>query len=190
MGPHALRSAARAAAAGEEVTPVSPPGTYAEWLPLLERFRDGDDTVIDALRAGTLEWTNVVAERWTARFSEALNARLQSVSTQLQRALDHAHGDAFAVSSAVLAARRALSPLHAVTALSWAPDPVRQHFAGEVRRYAERTQSSLESSAKRHRADVLLKALRDNPLTTLLPVPVAASDVPEAAPRRGRRILE
>lgn len=170
--------------------PLSPPATYAEWLPLLERFRDGDDTVLESLRAGTLEWTNVVAERWTARFSEALNARLQSVTAQLQRALDRAHGDLFAVSSAVLAARRALAPLHAVTALPWAPDSVRQHFAGEVVRHAERTQSSLESSAMRNRADVLLKTLRDNPLTTIVASASASSNDAAEAPRRGRRILE
>lgn len=170
---------------------MRPPATYAEWPPLLDRFRDGDDSVLDALRTGTLEWTNVVAERWTVRFSEALNARLQRVTAQLQRSLDRAQGDPFAVSTAVLAARRALVPLRAATALPWAPDAVRQHFAGEVTRFAECTQSSLESSAKRNRADGLLKALRDNPLTTIVPgaAPVT-SDTVEAAPRRGRRILE
>jgi hypothetical protein len=149
--------------------PASAPAIYAEWVPLLERFRDGDDSVLELLLAGTLEWTNVVAERWTARVAEAFDARLKQVAARLQLALDRSRGDAFSVSQALLGARRALAPLHAVAAMSCAPAGVREHFAGEVLRFAARTQESLEASAKRNRADALLKALRDNPLTVAVP---------------------
>jgi hypothetical protein len=162
-------------------------------VPLLERFRDGDDSALELMLDGTLDWTNVVAERWTARVAEAFEARLKDVTSRLQLALDRARGDAFAVSQALLGARRALAPLHAAAAMPCAPENVRQHFAGEVVRFAERTQESLEASAKRNRADVLLKALRDNPLTVVLPALVSretnsASDA-TAQPARGRRIL-
>lgn len=151
------------------MTSVSAPAIYAEWVPLLERFRDGDDSVIELLLGGTLEWTNVVAERWTARVAEAFDVRLKHVATRLQLALDRSRGDAFSVSQALLGARRALAPLRAAAAMSCAPESVREHFAGEVARFAARTQESLEASAKRNRADALLKALRDNPLTVVVP---------------------
>lgn len=173
------------------MTAVSAPATYAEWVPLLDRFRDGDDSVLELLLAGSLEWTNVVAERWTARVAAAFDARLRKVTSRLQLALDRSRGDAFSVSQALLGARRALAPLHAATAMSCAPESVREHFAAEVARFAARTQESLEDSAKRNRADVLLKALRDNPLTIVVPVPseTDSATVTTAQAGRGRRIL-
>lgn len=170
------------------------PATYSEWVPLLERFRDGDDSVLELLLTGTLEWTNVVAERWIARVAEAFDVRLKSVSSRLQLSLDRSRGDAFSVSQALLGARRALAPLHAAAAMSCAPENVREHFAAEVTRFASRTQESLEASAARNRADVLLKALRDNPLTVVLPAPRSpdADSVSIATTQtgRGRRILQ
>ncbi|HEX3579603.1 MAG TPA: hypothetical protein VHY33_13650 [Thermoanaerobaculia bacterium] len=175
------------------MTSIAAPATYAEWVPLLDRFRDGDDSVLELLLAGTLEWTNVVAQRWIARVAEAFDARLKTVTSRLQLALDRSRGDAFAVSQALLGVRRALAPLHAAAAMACAPESVRVHFAGEVARFAARTQESLEASAKRNRADLLLKALRDNPLTVVVPVPRSAeTDTASAAtvqPGRGRRIL-
>jgi hypothetical protein len=118
---------------------------------------------------------------------------LRDVAARLQLALDRSRGDAFAVSQAVLGARRSLAPLRAAAAMRCAPENVREHLAGEVTRFAARTQESLEASARRNRADVLLQALRANPLTTAPPPPPAtesdaASITPQPAPR-GRRIL-
>ncbi|HEV7488292.1 MAG TPA: hypothetical protein VGQ65_21670 [Thermoanaerobaculia bacterium] len=175
------------------MTAVSVPATYAEWVPLLQRFRDGDDSVLELLLAGTIAWTNVVAERWTARVAEAFDARLKTVASRLQLALDRSRGDAFSVSQALLGARRALAPLHAAAAMSCAPESVREHFAAEVRRFAVGTQESLEASATRNRADVLLKALRDNPLTVVVPVLLSRETdsvtVTAAQAGPGRRIL-
>lgn len=175
------------------MTKIAAPTAYAEWLPLLEQFRDGEDAVLPAMQSGRLEWTNIVAERWTTRMSEAITVRLEKISRQLQSALDRATGDAFSVSRAMLAARRALTPLRAAAALPCLPDHVRKHFSGEVERFAAQTQESLESSAKRIRSDggAMLKALRDNPLTAVEapaadPEPPSDSSSPTA---RGRRVL-
>lgn len=171
----------------------SAPVSYAEWLPLLEQFRDGDDAVLTAMQGGSLEWTNIVAERWTTRMAEAFKVRLEKVSRHLQTALDRAGGDAFAVSRAMLAARRALSPLRAAAALPCLPDHVQKHFSDEVTHFATQTQESLESSAKRIRIDggAMLKAIRDNPLTTVESPSVDPEPSPDTAPSsaRGRRVL-
>lgn len=175
------------------MTKIASPAAYAEWLPLLDQFRDGDDAVLPAMQSGRLEWTNVVAERWTARMSEAVTVRLERISRQLQTALDRATGDAFSVSRAMLAARRALTPLRAAAALPCLPDHIRKHFSGEVERFAVQTQESLENSAKRIRSDggAMLKALRDSPLTAV-EAPAADPERPsDSSPptARGRRVL-
>jgi hypothetical protein len=169
------------------------PHAYAEWVPLIERFRDGDDSALTAMRAGTMEWTNIVAERWTSRMSEALNIRLKKVSADLQLALDRARGDAFSVSRAMLGARRALAPLQIAASLPCAPENVRTHFADELTRFIAQTQESLESGAKRIRVDngTILKAIRDNPLTAPPPSPSESempSD-PQPPSGRGRRVI-
>ena len=175
------------------MTETSAPAAYADWLPLIEQFRDGDDTVMAAMQNGKIEWTDIVAERWTTRMAEAIKVRLEKVSRQLQTAMDRAAGDAFGVSKAMLAARRALSPVRAAAALPCLPDHVRNHFSDEVVRFATQTQESLESSAKRIRGDggAMLKAIRDNPLTTVEPPAADPEPSSDSSPStaRGRRVL-
>ena len=175
------------------MTKTAAPAAYAEWLPLIEQFRDGDDAALPAMQNGKLEWTNVVAERWTTRMADAIRVRLEKVSCQLQTAMDRASGDVFTISKAMLAARRALSPVRAAAALPCLPDHVRNHFSDEVARFATQTQESLESSAKRIRIDggAMLKAIRDNPLTAVEPPAVDPEPPADSSPpsARGRRVL-
>jgi len=171
---------------------LNAPHTYAEWVPLIERFAAGDDSVLESMRAGTIEWTNIVAERWSSRLNEALSARLKQVSKQLQLALDRAAGDTFGISRAMLGARRSLAPLRTATSLPCLPENIRAHLTDELRRFVSETQASLESGAKRIRHDDghLLKALRDNPLTTpLASTPDTGCEGSSEPPLRGRRVL-
>lgn len=171
------------------------PRSYAEWLPLLDRFGEGDDTVLPPMSHGTLEWTNVVAERWTRHVVAALNCRLRALSSQLQVGLDRARGDYFAVSRTLLMARRGLSPLRAFASLPALPDAVRTHLAGEIDRWVSGTQQSLErhASTVRHDQGRLLKTIRDHPLTAADEAPESQStDRPDNfdnPPFRGRRVV-
>ncbi len=169
------------------------PRAYAEWLPLLDRFRDGDDVVLDALHQGSIEWSSVVAERWTQHVTSALAARLQSVSRRLQLNLNRSGGDAFAVARALLDARRALQPLSAFVALPCLPEHVAEHLKSELARWTNETQAQLEKNAREIRTDNgrLLKIMRDNSLTTPMETapPAAATDTVEQPTRRGRRVI-
>ncbi len=177
------------------MTEDAPPHTYAAWLLLLDRFAAGEDGVFPALRAGSLAWTPVVAERFTRRLADVLAIRLHRITADLQRALDRAAGEPVAVAHALLAARRALVPLRALAALPCVPDTVRAMLAGEVTRFATQTQASLETAAARlrHTDGALLKVLRDTPLTAVaepLGERTGAMGVPDGRPtRRGRRVL-
>lgn len=160
------------------------PEAYAEWLALLDRFRQGDDCVLGPMRLGRLEWTSVVAERWTRQIASALSARIDSLSQRLQKALDRAGDDCFAVANALLAARRGLVPLRALTALPAAPAEVRAHLAGELDRWVADVQRTLERSATtttgHHDQGRMLKTIRDNSL-------VSAKG--GSTPEDGRRII-
>jgi hypothetical protein len=171
------------------------PHTYAEWLPLLDKFRAGEDLVIDSLREGTIEWTSVVAERWTRQVADSLTIRLQALSKQLQTRLDRARGDYFAISNALLLARRGLTPLRALVSLPALPPDVKTHLASELDRWATETQKSLERHAEgvRHDQGRLLKTIRDHPLNTPVDAPptppVVQSSEGVSAPVRGRRVI-
>lgn len=174
------------------MTSISPPRTYGEWADLLDRFSRGDDGVLEAMRCGSIEWSAVVAERWTVRLHEALACRLREMSSRLQIGLDRAAGDAFAISGAMVGARRSLGKIALMADLPCLPPDVRRHLTDELRRFASGTQQHLEESAQRLRDDRgrVLKALRDNPLRVPQPSPeiAAASPAPES-PAPGRRVL-
>ena len=172
------------------------PGTYAEWLLVLDRFGEGDDSVIAVMSQGTLEWTNIVAERWTRQVAMCLNGRLQALSTQLQTMLDRSRGDYFAISNALLTTRRSLTPLRAFVRLPVFPDDVKQHLVSELDRWADETQKSLETHAAsiRHDQGRLLKTIRDNPLTAVAsetpsPLQKEPPDGMANPPAKGRRVI-
>jgi len=174
---------------------MTAPHTYSEWLQLLDQFRAGDDSALQLMQCGSIEWTGVVAERWTRHMAETLSTRLQALSKQLQTSLDRARGDYFAISTALLLARRGLAPLRALVNLPAIPTDVRSHLSSEVTRWTTETQRSLERHAEtiRHDQGRLLKTIRDHPLTRVSEAPPTApigqgsdSALP---PSRGRRIL-
>lgn len=145
---------------------IAPPRHYAEWVAALDRFAAGDDEVLAAMEAGTLEWTAGVGERFTRRTHEALFARMNEVQRRLQRDLDFASGRDDAVSRALVGARRGAAPLVRLARLAVLPAEVRTHLEGEIERLLSSMQSSLEACARGNRqgGDRVWAALRASPL--------------------------
>lgn len=174
-----------------------PPGTYAEWLPLLDEFASGNDSVIASMRSGSIVWSSVVAERWTVRVDAALNTRLRTLSSKLQKGLDRSAGDLFAVSRALLDARRELKVLHDFGALPCMPRSVQNYLQAQVVRFVSDCQTQLERSASQIRNDSgrLLKVIRDNPLSVPATDSGGAPSQPQQnsidplPPARGRRVI-
>jgi len=170
-----------------------PPRVYADWLVLLDRFRSGDNQVLEALLQGSIQWSPVVSERWTNQLAGAITARLQAVSRELNITLGRARSP-FSVSQAMISARRSLLPIRRLASLSAAPEAVRNHMNSEVERFAVQTQKSLEESAQRNHLDsgFLLKSIRDNSLV-ITPVETGVqSEAPVLAAVsafRGRRVI-
>lgn len=169
------------------------PRGYADWLPLLDRFREGNDSALDLMRQGSIEWSSIVAERWTRHVSSALEGRLSLVSKYLQQALDRSRGDSFAVAGALLNARRSLDRLREFASMPCLPDNVRTHLGGEIERWARESQAVLEENAAKIRTDSgrLLKVFRDNPLTARSTViePEVRNSSNATSPQRARRVI-
>ena len=128
---------------------IAPPRTYAAWTALLNTFAAGtaDEEAVHAMRAGTLVWQSGVAERFTQRLLDALNTRIQKDGDTFSRDLARASAEQDTI-AALLAQRRRFRTLYAA---------------------ADRTQESLEASAKTDRTgrmSALVRSHRVNVLET------------------------
>jgi len=176
---------------------MNAPHSYAEWLPLLDRFAAGDDSTLEVMQKGSIEWTAVVSERWTRQMEAALTTRLQSLEKLLQKNLDRATmaGDYFAISNALLQARRGLTPLRTFVNMPALPANVRDHLVSELNRWAREKQKNLESFAEtiRHDQGRYLKTFRDHNLNVVVEAPVPSpsdrDSSPSPPPVRGRRVI-
>lgn len=172
----------------EVISGMIEPTTYAEWSDCVDIFETGeqDDAVVLAMSSGTLNWNSGVATLFSERISGAFNIRLQRCADRMERDFKTG-GDETTVVRALLDTRRTLTLLHRVATIPSFPDMLREHLTGEIRRYAERAQQSLEDSAKHDRSGRLASLMRNNSLLRYEPTPepstsdaTLAPEVPEA----------
>ena len=167
-----------------------PPRTYADWLPVLDRFANGDDDALNDLALGEVPWTSGVAQRWTNQVVLALDTRLRALSDFLQKSLQRAtsHDDQ---ARALIAARRRLGVLHAFASLDCIPSEVQAQLAARIEGWRTSTQNALEKSAQAVRNDDgrMLKVLRENTLVRVTGEPTPHVPEPNRDGGRGRRIL-
>ncbi len=152
------------------------PSTYSEWSDCVEAFETGeqDDAVVLAMSRGTLNWNSGVAGLFSERISGAFNTRLKRCADRMER--DFKSGsDETTVVRAMLDTRRTLTLLHRVATIPSFPEMLREHLSGEIRKYAERAQQSLEDSAKHDRSGHLASLMRNNSLLRYEPVPELAT---------------
>lgn len=156
------------------------PTTYSEWSDCVDAFEGGehDDDVVLAMSHGTLNWNSGVATLFSERISDAFNARLKRCADRMKRDFKTG-GDETTVVRSLLDTRRTLTLLHRVAIIPSFPETLREHLAGEIRRYAERAQQSLEDSAKHDRSGRLASLMRNNSLLRYEPAPEpSASEAP------------
>lgn len=181
------------------------PVTYAQWSACLDLLSEGtqDDACLDCMRQGTLAWSGGVATLFAQRLADEFNLRLTRCSDHLTRDLRQGADESLVV-RAILNARQALAFLHRVAQTAAFPETLRAHLTDEVRKFAQRSQQSLEDTAKSDRSGRLLVLLRNNTLVrydvAIAPAYAAAASVPQPLPLsaaaavsptgvRGRNIL-
>jgi hypothetical protein len=118
-----------------------------DWVPLFERFGNGDDTALDEMQNSTIDPKAAHTLRWLLAASNALGQRLAVFSDGLQDRLDRC--SAADIAAVLDWAREQLVPLYRFSCVPSLPDWTRAHIDDECRRWVERTQASVELRAAR-----------------------------------------
>ncbi|WP_454904256.1 hypothetical protein [Variovorax gossypii] len=147
--------------------PVSPEGprTYAQWSECLDQLAAGtqDEACLAHMGGGELSWSGGVGPLFAQRLADEFNARLTRCSGHLTRDL-RMGADEGSVVRAILNARQSLFFLHRLAQLPVFAETLRAHLTSEVRKFAERSQKSLEDSAQADRSGRLRVLLQNNNL--------------------------
>lgn len=143
---------------------IAAPHTYSEWVEIIEKFKNktDDEAVLDAMQRGTVQWQTGVAERFSRRFIDAVNFRMNTASDKFQRELNCARGEEGAIVRALLSLRKEMSFLAIAINLPALPEKDRQHYKKLVIEQADNMQKSLEDSAKRDYSGKLLNIIKNH----------------------------
>lgn len=143
---------------------IAAPHTYSEWTNVLAVFKEksNDADVLPAMQAGTIEWQPGVAERFSKKLIDAVNARMNMASDKFQKEMSRAGGLEGAIVQAVLALRKEMAFLAQAVNLPVIPENERQHYLNLVLKQADTMQKSLEDSARRDRTGKLSSIVRNH----------------------------
>lgn len=143
---------------------ITPPHTYAEWVSVLDMFKNKTDDaeVLPAMKQGTIEWQSGVAERFSKKLIDAVNHRMNSAIDKFQKEMGRSRGQEREIVMALLALRKELCFLSQAIDLPVLPEKDRQHYRQLVIDQANSIQSSLEDSAKADRSGKLASIVRNN----------------------------
>lgn len=143
---------------------VNIPKTYREWIEVLDVFVQGenDTDVLQAMRAGQLEWQAGVAERFIKRLEEALNTRLVRANSTYQKRTSQMQSLGSDTTQAIIAYRKELIFLQEAVNLAVMPEDARNHLVDMVQKIRNDIQASLLDSAKSDRSGRLASIIRNN----------------------------
>lgn len=160
--------AAPPAEASQSSTEIQSPRTYAQWADLLEKLKEGDqDTeVIAAMQKGTLQW-DAIAERFSARLTDALNTRMNKELKKFQTSLTRGGPQEQQIVQSLLNMRRVMSRLGQAANIPAIPEEYRKKYVALVQEQADKIQDSMENSAKSDRTGLLARIIKNNKVNSL-----------------------
>jgi hypothetical protein len=143
---------------------IAPPRTYAEWVSVLEIFKNktDDENILRVMQKGTVEWQSGVAERFSRKLFESVNYRLNGATDKFQKEMNRANGQERNIIQALLSLRKELNFLAEAIALPAVPEDDRHRYRQLVVSQADSIQRSLEDSAKRDRTGKLSSIVRNH----------------------------
>lgn len=143
---------------------IDAPHTYSEWVSVLTIFRskNNDEEVLKAMQNGSIEWQSGVAERFSQKLIDAVNARMNAASDKFQLDMSRARGQESAIVQAILALRKEMAFLAKAINLPALPADDRCHYLNLVIEQANSMQKSLEDSAKKDRTGKLSSIVRNH----------------------------
>ena len=145
-------------------TAISPPRIYSEWVEVLDvlKSKADDEATLRALQQGTIEWQSGVAERFTKKLTDTINARMNAATEKFQRDLNNARGYEGQIVQALLALRKEMHFLSQAINLPAIPEKDRVQYHQLVLSQADSMQSSLEDSAKQDRTGKMASIVRNH----------------------------
>jgi hypothetical protein len=143
---------------------IKPPTTYAEWIALLDLLKEktADTDVLSAMKSGSLSWQAGVAERFSQKLINTINARMNVASDKFGKDISRGQGGEAALIQAILALRKEMAFLHSAVDLPVIPEKDRSKYCALVREQADTMQKSLEDSAKRDRTGKMSSLIRNH----------------------------
>lgn len=141
---------------------MKPPTTYAEWATLLTELKSIpiNDECISAIYQGKLEFLPGVAERFTTRLTETVNARLEHISTDFNQSIHRNTSDERALITALRNIQKDFKALIQIVKMPVLPEKFQNIYIQSIRDEAQRIQSSLENTAKFDRTGKLLTLIK------------------------------
>lgn len=132
---------------------VNTPHTYSEWSQLLNMLKNqsDDQAVLAAMQGGTIEWQSGIADRFSKKITDAVNTRLNKASDRFQMIMGHSGGDG-AVIQAMDFLRKEYYFLCRAVDIPCIPQDIRKQYIELIIDQANKTQDSLEDSARRDRS--------------------------------------
>lgn len=126
-----------------------PPCTYAQWLDLIDDFKDkvDDGEVIAAMKQGTLDWQPGVSERFCKSLIDAANFRMNAAVDRFNGELGRVGSGERGLVNAMITLRQEYATIANALNLQALPEETRLSFVRIVKEEADQRQKSLEGSA-------------------------------------------
>ena len=143
---------------------IAAPRTYSEWVSVLTMLKNktDDEEVLSAMQRGSLEWQAGVADRFTVKLVDAVNARMNTATDKFQTDISRSNGQEGAIVQAILQLRKEMAFLVKVMDLPVIPEKSRAEYRNLVLDQADKMQKSLEDSARNDRTGRLASIIRNH----------------------------
>lgn len=125
--------------------------TYAEWNKILDvvASHQNDAQALDLMKRGTIEWQSGVAERFSKKFLNVINGRIDRATDKFQTEMKRSGGQDRNIVNALLLLRKEFRYLYELCSIDALRPQDKAQFQQIVLDAADQVQESLEDSAKK-----------------------------------------
>ncbi len=139
------------------------PNTYSDWCKIFDNIDTWeighiDEKLLTSMEKGYIDWVDGVSQRITLRLINLVNNRLKKLSEFYNKRLS-VSCSSFDLTNILLTFRKELIFIYRLDNLPMLPEELRKELTKDVLDYAQKTQKSLESSAKKDLSGELKRIL-------------------------------
>lgn len=139
------------------------PNTYSDWCKIFDNIDTWeighiDEKLLTSMEKGYIDWVDGVSQRITLRLINLVNNRLKKLSEFYNKRLS-VSCSSFDLTNILLTFRKELIFIKRLDNLPMLPEELRKELTKDVLDYAQKTEKSLESSAKKDLSGELKRIL-------------------------------